>query len=189
MFAVVHAISWGSRWLVFEPFARRSLQANITTTTINKKRYCSDDATLEKFSQSSNAAVFHLLSSYFAWRIVGQKPWLWSVQEWGNDIQSLNTIDLDFKFYYLLYAARYISDLLSLLFEHTRSVRSLDVFAASIFYCLLLKNICVAFLILLMLLLLPCYLYRTLLPMPFITQRVSCWFFYRHKLALLALVE
>jgi hypothetical protein len=116
MFISVHTVSWGSRWVVYEPLARWHMQV---------KKECADTRQkVENFSQSVNAASFHILSSIFAWRILRRKQWLFSVEDWG-DIESLDYIDLDFKFYYLLYAARYISDMVSLKYEHTRSVRKM----------------------------------------------------------------
>lgn len=116
MFLMIHTISWGSRWLIWEPFAKWHLKvpsAPVDATSTNKK--------IENFSQCINAATFHVLSAFFAWRIMWGENRLWPPDNWDEDgITKLN--DLDFKFYYLLYAARYISDLFSLFFEHARSV-------------------------------------------------------------------
>lgn len=81
-------------------------------------------ATAEKFSQSVTAATFHVTMSIFAWRVLRDKDWLWDVEQWSDNTHLDNqAIEPDFKLYYLLYAARYTSDLVSLFFEHSRSVR------------------------------------------------------------------
>jgi hypothetical protein len=77
--------------------------------------------TAEKFSQVITAASFHIVMGVFAWRIIRDKSWLWEMDEWSQNLPG-NTIEADFKFYYLLYAARYLSDLISLGYEHLRSV-------------------------------------------------------------------
>ncbi|CAB9528451.1 LAG1 longevity assurance homolog [Seminavis robusta] len=114
LFLVVHCCSWFSRWLVWEPFARWRLGVSSNCGDATTKRK------IENFSQSVNAASFHILSSIFVWRILSQKEWLWSTEAWG-DPTALSSIEPDFKFYYLLYAARYISDMLSLYYENKRS--------------------------------------------------------------------
>jgi hypothetical protein len=79
--------------------------------------------TAEKFAQAVTAASFHIGSGVFAWRILRNKPWLWAMEEWSQNLHD-KTIEPDFKLYYLLYAARYLSDLVSLGYEHARSVSS-----------------------------------------------------------------
>ena len=116
MFLMIHSVSWGSRWLIWEPLARWHMEI--------PKHPC-DQATrtkIENFSHVLSAASFHILSALFAWRILGRKEWLGSIEGWG-DATSMDVIEGDFKFYYLLYAARYMSDMVSLYFEHRRSVR------------------------------------------------------------------
>jgi hypothetical protein len=77
----------------------------------------------EKFSQAVTAASFHIVMGVFAWRILRHKPWLWETNEWSENLLD-KTIEPDFKLYYLLYAARYLSDLVSLCYEHPRNVSS-----------------------------------------------------------------
>jgi hypothetical protein len=90
---------------------------------MNVKLSCEDvtQKKIENFSQCLTAASFHTISGIMAWRILHDKDWIWSSDAW-SDPGSFEAVDADFKFYYLLYAARYASDLLSLMFEHPRSV-------------------------------------------------------------------
>lgn len=59
----------------------------------------------------------------FAWRILLDKEWILNPSEWslGRDDP---TVAPDLKFFYLLYAAKYASEVVTLYFEHLRSVRS-----------------------------------------------------------------
>jgi hypothetical protein len=110
LFLVVHTISWSIRWTVWEPFYRWH-RGNDGTGGTSKKD-------MENFSQSLTAALFCVLSAYFAYRILSTKDWLYDQKEW---FQFSDSLGADFKFYYMLYAARNMSDLLSLYFEHNRS--------------------------------------------------------------------
>jgi hypothetical protein len=60
----------------------------------------------------------------FAWRVLREKEWLWNIEKWSENVPEDISIEGDFKLYYLLYAGRYTSDLVSLFYEHSRTVRS-----------------------------------------------------------------
>jgi hypothetical protein len=113
LFLVVHAVSWWPRWLFYEPFYN----------SLRKQQKGWSQVTAEKFSQAVTAASFHIIMAVFAWRIIRDKPWLWDMDKWSQNLHD-KTIEPDFKLYYLLYAARYLSDLVSLFYEHPRSVSS-----------------------------------------------------------------
>jgi TLC domain len=106
LFVVVHTISWSGRWTVWEPFYRwhRGTKGSIKD--------------MQNFSQTLTAGLFCSLSAYFGYRVLTPKEWLYNRNEW---FQVSHFMDADFKFYYLLYAARYLSDSVSLCYEHTRS--------------------------------------------------------------------
>ena len=115
-------ISWVPRWIIFEPLANRLRQSYPHW----KK------STAEKFSQSLAAGSIHIVMGILAWNVLKTKDWLWDVEQWNQTTVSAVTgdkamIDVKFKLYYLLYAARYISDGISLCFEHARSVSVSDV--------------------------------------------------------------
>ncbi|KAL3904823.1 MAG: hypothetical protein SGILL_009919 [Bacillariaceae sp.] len=119
---IIHTISWGTRWLLWEPLAKYRMQGIKSFTLEEQKR----------FSMTCTACMNFTLSAVFAYRILGNKPWLLERQDWTVR-QPL--IDADFKFYYLLYAARFLSDMVSLLFES----RQLDaLIAAVIHHCVTL---------------------------------------------------
>lgn len=63
--------------------------------------------------------LFHVLSTWCAWRILSSKSWLWNSEEWGH--REDPTVSPDLKCYYLLYAARNLSDTLSLKYEYVQS--------------------------------------------------------------------
>jgi hypothetical protein len=67
-----------------------------------------------KCSAIATGNLFHSLSAFFAWRMLYRKDWLWERTEWSVVV---NEVEADVEFFYLLYAARYISDVISLLFE------------------------------------------------------------------------
>lgn len=114
-FLICHALSWWTRWLFWEPAARWFLGQRATVKRV------------QKFSQSTITCLFHITMGFAAWRILSPQDWLWDCRQWSVLILHHQeqaddfTINADLKFYYLLYAARYISDLISLAFEHPRS--------------------------------------------------------------------
>jgi hypothetical protein len=117
----VHLLSWLPRWLIYEPLflMLRPSQSKLTDQS---------SRTIQRFSQVLTAASFHILMAFFAWRVLSHKGWLWHVKSWSEGFfeeggATVLRIEPDFKFYYLLYAARYISDLISLFFEPSKSVR------------------------------------------------------------------
>lgn len=98
---LVHAVSWWGRWYVFEPLARRCMKRPTRRNVM-------------KFSAIATANLFHSLSAFFAWRVLFHKDWLWKRSEWSV---ALYEVEADVKLFYLLYAARYVSDVISLFFE------------------------------------------------------------------------
>jgi hypothetical protein len=108
----VHVVSWWPRWFAYEPLAKRFRRNHSEFT----------QAKAEKFSHQITAAKFHILMGLFAWNVLREKEWLWQTEKWSEDGQRNTSVEPDFKFYYLLYAARYTSDLISLCYEHSRSV-------------------------------------------------------------------
>ena len=86
------------------------------------------DATKRRlYSQTCAQAQSFAWSSYFAGRILFSKDWLLQRSAW---IERSAFIDADFKFYYLLYTARFISDMISLFFE----IRKTEAFTASLLH-------------------------------------------------------
>ena len=123
LFLLVHGCSWIPRWYIYEPVWYRlrpplssSSSSSLQTTT----------TTAPKFSQSLTAASFHGIMAYLAYQVLQDEPWLYDRHQWVPD--DSHTMSLSFKLYYLLYAVRYTSDLLSLPWEPVRSVRVWCVF-------------------------------------------------------------
>ena len=124
-------LSWVPRWYLYEPLfhyyyhhhqSRRLEPATTTTTTSN---HTDEQAiTAQKFSQSVAAASFHIGMGILAYKVLRHKPWMWQMDEWypAATTRAHLLVEVDVKAYYLLYAARYISDAVSLCFEHMRSV-------------------------------------------------------------------
>ena len=104
LFLMVHAVSWLTRWLVWEPSAN----------WLARKNPAFDVTASRKISMCMTAALFHSLSGMFVLIIIGERSWLRDPVQWRVVV---STIDPAFKFYYLLYAARFISDMISLPFE------------------------------------------------------------------------
>jgi hypothetical protein len=65
--------------------------------------------------------MFFILSAFFVSRILLSKEWLFDRQGWTVLEPSIQ-IDADYKFYYLLYVARFVSDLVSIFFEERKKV-------------------------------------------------------------------
>ena len=107
-FAVIHAISWGTRYLLLFPAARLLLGKRATKLRV------------KKVGQTTIALCFHVTSGYFSYRLFAQHEWIWQNRRWSENLDN-RSVSCDVKFYYLLYAARYLSDLLSLPLEPIRS--------------------------------------------------------------------
>lgn len=116
MVVMVHAISWLPRWTVYEPLANWRMNGFKTW----------DASECRKFSQTSTSLLFFCTSAFFVGRILLPKEWLFSRQGWDG-LSHSEVIDADFKFYYLLYMARFLSDLISIFFED----RKRDAFVAA----------------------------------------------------------
>lgn len=111
MYGLVHTVSWTVRWTIFEPAFRLHFRGAPAYRL-------EDPKAMALFSQNCTATLFHLLSAYFAFRVLATKSWLYNEGEW---FQRSAVIALDLKFFYLLYAARYMSDTVSIMHEHRRS--------------------------------------------------------------------
>ena len=107
---IIHAISWWSRWLVWEPLANLRMKGHKSWTREECQRY----------SQTCTSAMFFVLSAVFAARILLPKEWLFKREGWT---MREHLIEADYKFYYLVYAARFFSDLVSIFFEDRKKVR------------------------------------------------------------------
>lgn len=73
-----------------------------------------------RFSQAATSLLFFTTSAYVAAKILLSKEWLFERKSW-TEIGFI--IDADYKFYYLIYASRFFSDLVSLFFEDRKKVR------------------------------------------------------------------
>jgi len=107
--AIVHAVSWWPRWLLYEPLASHRMQGH--------KRW--DASECQRFSQTATSLLFFCTSAFFANRVLLSKEWLFSREAWNP---RRNFVEADFKFYYLLYIARFLSDLVSIFFEDRKRV-------------------------------------------------------------------
>eukprot|EP00980_Cylindrotheca_fusiformis_P006817 scaffold1426_cov83-Cylindrotheca_fusiformis.AAC.19 len=108
---MIFAITWWGRWFVWEPIAELRMAAG------GKKHY--DPTTAKRFGVTMTSILFHSTSAFFVFTILTKKDWFYSTSGWSADIGQM-TIELDFKFYYLLYLARYCSDSISIFFEIRR---------------------------------------------------------------------
>jgi hypothetical protein len=70
------------------------------------------------------ATFFFTMSAIIAYRLFGQEPWLYQPNTWLHDRNHVHvdqTVTAAIKCYYLLYAARFVSDTISLPFEVGRT--------------------------------------------------------------------
>eukprot|EP00934_Nitzschia_sp_Nitz4_P005423 Nitzschia sp. Nitz4//scaffold44_size153857//124175//125354//NITZ4_002742-RA/size153857-augustus-gene-0.25-mRNA-1//-1//CDS//3329552220//5413//frame0 len=114
---IIHTVSWLPRWIVYEPLANWRMKGT--------KHW--DAAECHRLSQTATSLLFFTTSASFAIRILLSKDWLFSREGWTGRGP---LIDPDYKLYYLLYAARFFSDLVSLFFED----RKLDAFIAAVIH-------------------------------------------------------
>eukprot|EP00977_Amphora_coffeiformis_P028025 scaffold34685_cov183-Amphora_coffeaeformis.AAC.5 len=115
---VVHVISWGIRWTVWEPAARATARATGHPTY--------DRDTERKISTYLTECLFFVLSGFFAFRLFVGEAWLYEPGTWLHGRDQFH-VDAAVKFYYLLYAARFVSDFISLFFEVGRDATTLAI--------------------------------------------------------------
>jgi hypothetical protein len=77
----------------------------------------------KKFSMTVTSAIFFIIASIAGWSVLYNHAWLWNPPQWSENLFQDYTLDAAFKFHYLLYAARFSSDFVSLFFEERRLVR------------------------------------------------------------------
>mmetsp|Transcript_40117 Transcript_40117/g.96870 ORF Transcript_40117/g.96870 Transcript_40117/m.96870 type:complete len:369 (+) Transcript_40117:62-1168(+) len=114
---IIHCLSWIPRWMVWEPLADAYKSQSGKTTTWNKEE-------CRRFSMTVTSCMFFTISAIFGYRVLAHKSWLFDRYAWTERSPAVET---DFKFYYLVYASRFISDSISLFFES----RNRDAFIAS----------------------------------------------------------
>ena len=112
MSTVIFTLTWWGRWFIWEPMVDLRMRGI-------KKQF--DPSTKKRFGVTMTSIVVHACSAFFVFKILTPTKWLWIPDSWvgGIDTPSING---DFKFYYLLYLARYCSDSVSILFEERRKV-------------------------------------------------------------------
>lgn len=108
--ALIHIISWLPRYCVYEPLANARMKGFKTW----------NDEEARKFSQTATSFLFFSSSAFFAHRVLGPEEWIYSTSGWFS-MASTFLIKPDFKFYYLLYVARFLSDLVSIFFESRKT--------------------------------------------------------------------
>lgn len=106
--AVIHTISWVGRWIFWEPLALFICKQ--TGKNLSK-------VDLHRFSTCMTECSFFCASGIGAFFVLSQKPWLYDPLSWNDYSHNYLWLESDFKFYYLAYLARFLSDTLSLPFE------------------------------------------------------------------------
>ena len=114
----VHVISWGTRWLLWEP-AARAIAQRTCHPTFNRE-------TCRKVSMNLTECLFFVLSGVFAFALFADQPWLYQPHTWLQGRDNFH-VPAAVKFYYILYAARFVSDFVSLFFEVGRNTTALMV--------------------------------------------------------------
>lgn len=110
-------ISWGTRWIVFEPIANYRMQGFKSWNREECRRFSMTCASLLNF----------VLSATFGYKILSQQPWLFERSQWP---QWRPEIEPAFKLYYLMYASRFLGDMISLCFES----RQFDALVAAVIH-------------------------------------------------------
>ena len=109
---IIHVISWLPRYIIYEPLANARMKGFKTW----------DDDEAKRFSQTATSLLFFCSSAVFAYRVLSPEEWLYSTSGWYS-MSNSTYLQPAFKFYYLLYIARFSSDLISLFFESRKKVR------------------------------------------------------------------
>lgn len=115
---IIHIISWGGRWMLWEP-AAMALAKKIKHPTF-------DHYVAQKISTNMTECSFFMISGFFAWRLFVHEWWLYEPDVWLQGRETWH-VDAAVKFYYILYAARFVSDFMSLFFEVGRNTTALLV--------------------------------------------------------------
>jgi len=119
MAIVIFVMTWSMRWFILEPIA----------VTMRGSKIRLDPSIKKRFGMTLTSVLVHTLSAFFVWRVLTPTEWLWIPTTWGANTDDL-LADADFKFYYLLYLARYCSDSVSILFEE----RTKDQFLQMVYH-------------------------------------------------------
>mmetsp|Transcript_27997 Transcript_27997/g.68161 ORF Transcript_27997/g.68161 Transcript_27997/m.68161 type:complete len:198 (+) Transcript_27997:160-753(+) len=117
MSMVIFTLTWWGRWFIWEPIADMRMRGL-------KKHF--DPSVKKRFGVTLTSIIVHLCSAFFVFKILTPTEWLWIPRSWADDIDDDPTT-ADFKFYYLLYLARYCSDSVSILFEERRKDQFLQM--------------------------------------------------------------
>jgi hypothetical protein len=108
---IIHAISWIPRYYIYEPLANARMNGFKTW----------DEEEAKRFSQTATSLLFFCSSAFFIYQILSPEEWLYSTAGWYS-MSNATYLRPDFKFYYLLYIARFSSDLVSIFFESRKKV-------------------------------------------------------------------
>jgi hypothetical protein len=114
---IIHLVSWLPRFIIYEPLANWRMKG------------CKgwDQSECRKFSQTATSLLFFSSSAFFIARILLPKDWLFSREGWAS-LSHSQFIEADLKFYFLLYMARFLSDLISIFFEDRKFVRFFSLY-------------------------------------------------------------
>lgn len=118
MSVIIFTLTWWSRWLIWEPIADMRIRGL-------KKHF--DPSIKKRFGVTLTSIIVHLCSAFFVFKILAPTEWLWIPESWGPPLDEGHPTDADFKYYYLLYLARYCSDSVSILFEERRKDQFLQM--------------------------------------------------------------
>ena len=80
-----------------------------------------------KFGETLTSATYFICSGIFINTLLYPKQWLWDPSKWSQDLHPHLTIDADFKFFYLLYASRFIADFVLIFMEDRKRVSCVEM--------------------------------------------------------------
>jgi len=105
---IIHVLSWSGRWFIYEPLADARMKGKSPTW---------DHKACQKFSETMTCNVFFIISASLGCRVIWPKHWSTSSVAWTDNIDDWS-LPGDYKFFYILYGARFTSDLISIFFEN-----------------------------------------------------------------------
>ena len=115
--SMIFCVTWLARFYIWRPLYDSMMKEKNPKIS---SHWSQDNR--NKFGETLTSATYFICSAVFVYNLLYPKAWLWEPKSWSQDIYPHVTIDADYKFYYLLYASRFIADFLLIFMEDRKWV-------------------------------------------------------------------
>ena len=126
--SMIFCVTWLARFCIWRPLYDSMMKEKNPKIS---SHWSQDNR--NKFGETLTSATYFICSAMFVYNLLYPKAWLWEPKSWSQDIYPHVTIDADYKFFYLLYASRFIADFLLIFMEDRKWVSSSE--EESILFC------------------------------------------------------